>query len=116
MSYQDVSDLEFLPLPDTCDTEYVATVFDRHWNEEISTAQHNAAEYNASIKAASIGSKREKILKGHRQPSLARCLLKAYGRDFVKAGVLKLFRKWSFYSTSQLENFTYDEHLLARYS
>mmetsp|Transcript_32353 Transcript_32353/g.47555 ORF Transcript_32353/g.47555 Transcript_32353/m.47555 type:complete len:930 (+) Transcript_32353:22-2811(+) len=61
-------DLQTLPLPPSCRTSHVSKLFEQYWSQET----HNA-------KTASV----------------ARCLAKAYGSDYLCVGVLKLIHDLS---------------------
>ena len=68
----DPKDLDAFPLPPSCTTKTVSDAFEFYWNEEKNLAR----------KSQEKGKKYE--------PSIAKCLFRAYGRDFLKAGFLKL--------------------------
>ena len=59
----DQNDLELIPLPDDCETRHVSEAFDRHWKHQVENSEH---------------------------PSLLKALAYAFGRDFLRAGALKL--------------------------
>lgn len=69
----DPEDLDILPLPPSCQAEPVSKSFEYYWDKE---------------------KRQSKLfqLKDRRiwEPSVARCLFRAYGKDYFKAGLLKL--------------------------
>jgi len=60
----DAKDLDLVPLPADCTTERLIDDFERCWREELRSSGNN--------------------------PSLLRALYRAFGRDYVSAGLLKL--------------------------
>jgi ATP-binding cassette, subfamily C (CFTR/MRP), member 1 len=64
----DQEDLDLIPLPLDCQTVPVSAALELYWNQEL---QQN-----------------EKL--DHHPPSLMRALFRAFGTDFVRAGLLKL--------------------------
>ena len=68
----DPQDLEIIPLPDSCKTNNISDRFEQEWKKEVQRAQKESTPF------------REK------QPSLGLALAKAFGRDFIRAGFLKL--------------------------
>lgn len=73
----DPEDLEILPLPPSCQADPVSKSFEFYWNMEKNKAK--------SFKVNG----RQQMTRTW-EPSVARCLFRAYGRDYVKAGILKL--------------------------
>jgi ABC-type multidrug transport system, ATPase and permease components len=73
----DPEDLEILPLPPSCQADPVSKSFEFYWNMEKNKAK--------SFKVNG----RQQMTRTW-EPSVARCLFRAYGRDYVKAGLLKL--------------------------
>jgi ABC transporter transmembrane region len=64
----DQDDLNLIPLPLDCQTDPVAAAFELYWTQEL-VLQHQTHKH---------------------QPSLMRALFRAFGADFVRAGLLKL--------------------------
>lgn len=60
----DQEDLSLIPLPDTCQTDYVASTFDHYWKKQLDNNSEN--------------------------PSLLKALAFSFGGDFLRAGALKL--------------------------
>lgn len=73
----DPEDLELLPLPPSCQTKNVSKAFEFYWNNETETYKRNSN--------SNSNSKKHKFT-----PSVARCLARAYGAEFLRAGILKL--------------------------
>jgi len=69
----DPEDLKQIPLPPSCETKNAMAEFEKYWKEDV-------REY----KLAQQDQKKE------REPSLAWCLTKAFIKDYIKAGFLKL--------------------------
>ena len=65
----DPDDLKRFPLPPSCKTKSVSDAFKMEWSRE-------------KLKSSSS--------KKGQNPSIAKCLFRAYGTDFLKAGLLKL--------------------------
>ena len=77
----DPSDLKDLPLPQSCTADQVLEDFDGCWEEEKSKAR-------AKFAASSEESRKDET---EPLPSLALALAKAFGADFARAGIFKLF-------------------------
>jgi hypothetical protein len=70
----DQEDLAMIPLPDDCSTDNVTNKFDVFWSEELQGPN----------------------------PSLLRALFRAFGDEFVRAGVLKLVHDLSIFVGPQV--------------
>lgn len=73
----DPDDLGLLPLPENCSTKDVTAKFEKYWKLELDRAD-NQRQKNPAGKP---------MLKA---PSLSWALFRAFGADFLRAGVLKL--------------------------
>jgi len=69
----DPKDLDAIPLPPSCRTDHVSNAFETYWNQE----KHKAKTSHITGKTY--------------EPSIAKCLFRAYGKDYLKAGFFKLF-------------------------
>lgn len=87
----DGADLDALPLPDDCATAAVWTAFERCWEEERARAREGAKEEGGD---GDGGAEDAPLLSAAAdppyRPSLVRALARAFGRDFLMAGALKL--------------------------
>jgi ABC-type multidrug transport system fused ATPase/permease subunit len=68
----DPQDLETIPLPESCKTSNISDRFEDEWNKEVRRAQKQTTSFQ------------------EKQPSLGLALARAFGRDFIRAGFLKL--------------------------
>lgn len=78
----DRSDLDLVPFPEHCDTDYIYNTFDAHWHEEMANAAAATADSNSSKNKNKNNPQNKHIL--------VRALCKSFGREFVIAGLLKL--------------------------
>lgn len=88
----DPSDLSTIPLPDRLTTRVSFGVFEKRWEEEKAKYKANKAQKSdANIGSNENGKKKKR--KGEKKPpsgpSLAWTLFRAFGIDFVRAGLLK---------------------------
>jgi len=92
----DPADLKLIPLPSSLSSNTVTNDFERYWSQEKSWAKsetrnkekntHTTKDEDATdLNCNSKGNTNDECV-----PSLARCLWKAFGSDFIRAGVLKL--------------------------
>jgi len=88
----DPSDMSVIPLPDRLTTKVSFAVFEKLWEEE--KAKHNTI--NTQESEANIGSTNNEKIKKKKEskkvssgPSLSWTLFRAFGIDFVRAGLLK---------------------------
>lgn len=102
-----VEDLNTLPLPNDCEADVVYTDFLRCWEAELKRSQGSSNRSpdddaskqngNSNTKNDPINTLEMEILQSiqspqhpQHQPSLIRALYKAFGADFLRAGIYKL--------------------------
>jgi len=81
----DQSDLNLVEFPDDCSARDVVSKFDEYWRQELELL-HRRPEAHRRRKTTT-GNSRD---RRDRQPSLVRALWRSFGKDFVRAGALKL--------------------------
>jgi hypothetical protein len=75
----DPEDMDLVPFPDHCDTQGIFATFEEYWQQEL---QNAAQQKEKSRKHGTKSSKQP-------QPSLVTTLIRAFGREFAMAGLLK---------------------------
>lgn len=87
----DPEDLESIPLPPSCQTKNVSHAFEHYWNIEMEKYKRRSQPSSSSVGRGGAGGRNKRYHHHHHpKPSLAKCLALAYGRDFLRAGFLKL--------------------------
>lgn len=102
-----VEDLDDLPLPDDCETSQVYARFWRYWNAELERARADSSNSNNST--GDINDETFRLLVQHTtsstyQPSLTKALARAFGADFLRAGLLKLIHDSNLFVGPQVLN------------
>lgn len=109
----DVSDLETLPLPRTCETRQVYAQFVKCWSEELDKARRSRQAEggdrggnsdNNSLLYSNSAASRLLLHPSAYQPSLIRALAKAFGSDFLRAGIFKLIHDVNIFVGPQVLN------------
>ncbi len=80
----DPEDIQTLPLPPSCTTSNVSKKFEDEWKDEMD--RYNQQQMNSKRMDTETGTG----TGSKYSPSVARCLAKAFGKEFINAGLLKL--------------------------
>ena len=97
-----VEDLDELPLPDDCETSQVYAQFWRCWTDELDKARVDNNKSNDNS-AASFFVQPTSTIHNY-QPSLIKALARAFGADFLRAGLFKLFHDANIFVGPQVLN------------
>ena len=96
-----VEDLETLPLPADCETTRVYATFWKCWLDEL-----KKAEATTATSTTETGSEASRLLLHPTayQPSLIKALARAFGTDFLRAGLFKLIHDVNIFVGPQVLN------------
>ena len=99
-----LDDLNQLPLPDDCETSQVHAKFLRCWNDELDKARRIRERRELTVQPASYQYQYQYQYEYQYQPSLIKALARAFGEDFLRAGLLKLIHDSNLFVGPQVLN------------
>ena len=104
-----VEDLETLPLPPDCETNRVYATFRKCWLDELKKAEATTAvstteAADSSNNSYSSAASRLLLHPTAYQPSLIKALARAFGTDFLRAGLFKLIHDVNIFVGPQVLN------------
>lgn len=104
-----VEDLETLPLPPDCETNRVYATFRKCWLDELKKAEATTAvstteAADSSNNSYNSAASRLLLHPTAYQPSLIKALARAFGTDFLRAGLFKLIHDVNIFVGPQVLN------------